>query len=102
MSERWKLIALGVAIVLLAGGCAGILVYVEQYDANVKKRVTTALREVPMGSSPVVMRERLGDPDGFDIRPIHGQRAYCLGWTIAVFGDEDLRWACYVHGRRVR
>jgi hypothetical protein len=89
----------GLALVLVVGGCTGLLYRVETQQ---KKKVTTAMREIPLGSSPREIRRRLGHPDGVDIRRIRGQRAFCLGYTITVFGDPDLRWACYVHGRRVR
>jgi hypothetical protein len=91
------------AIVLLAGGCAGFLVYAEHYDAQLKKNVTAAMRELPIGSSPADMRSRLGDPDSVDRRRIHGQRAFCMGYITAVFAEGgEYRYACYVHGRRVR
>jgi hypothetical protein len=97
-----KMAAVVTAIVLLVGGCGGFLAYLFHDDAQLKKDVTTAMRELPLGSSPAEMRNRLGDPWASDIRKIDGQRAFCLGWSITYLGDQDLRWACYVHGRRVR
>jgi hypothetical protein len=97
-----KLALIGAAVVLLAGGCAGFLVWASHYDARLKQNVTAAMRELPMGSTPADMRRRLGDPDYVLRRQVHGQRAFCMQYTIAVFGEEDLRTACYVHGRRVK
>jgi hypothetical protein len=92
----------GIAIVLLVGGCSGFLAYLFYDDAQLKKDVTRAMRELSMGSTPAEMRNRLGDPWTSEVRRIHGQRAFCLGWSVTYLGDEDLRWACYVHGQRVR
>lgn len=94
--------ALVVGIVVLFGGFAAFLVYVDHSDKQVKRRVTSAMHDLPMGSTPAEMRSRLGEPYGAKVRKIDGQRAFCLGWTInSEWGDADLRWACYVHDRRV-
>jgi hypothetical protein len=97
-----EIVALVTGIVVLFGGFAALLVYVDHADKEQKRQVTTAMHDLQMGSTPLEMRRRLGEPYDAKVRKIDGQRAFCLGWSISVYGDADLRWACYVHGRRVR
>jgi hypothetical protein len=95
-------IAVGVAVgILLLGGCGGFIAYVFYDDAQLKKDVTSTMRELPMGSTPADMRRRLGDPWYVVRRRVHGQSAFCMQYSITYLGEEDLRTACYVRGRRV-